>query len=111
MVIFTRASGKMERLMGLGFLLIPTALCMREIGSTISNMGREQNHGILIRLNTQATSKTAKKQATADSNSKVATTRASSKTANLKAKALITFLTVVKYTRVISKTTIWMDMG
>ena len=52
-----------------------------------------------------------KKQVTVGLNSKEDTTKVSLKTANLKVKVHITFLIVVKYTRVISKITIWMVMG
>ena len=53
MVIYIRENGKMEKQMGMVFLLTPTDLCTKVNGARTSNMVRVQNHGILIRLNIQ----------------------------------------------------------
>ena len=49
MEIFTKASGKMEKLMGMAHLSIRQAVCTKANGRMISSMAMAQSHGNFIK--------------------------------------------------------------
>ena len=107
METFIKVTGRMAKPMGMAYLLIQMAVCMRENGWMISSMDMERNHGTTKKSNTLVNSLTEKKQARAVLNSKVDITRAISKTENSMEKASITFPIPEKFTKVILKKTTW----
>jgi hypothetical protein len=109
MVIFIKATGKMEKPTAMESSLILTVACTKVNGLTINNMAMEQNRGTTKKLNIPESSMTAKKQAKVASNSKEDTTKVISKMENLTAREFITFLILVKFTRVILRKIICMD--
>merc|ERR1712195_463127 len=89
--------------------LTPTGACTKAIGLMINNMVKEQNHGISRKLNTPDSLSMAKRQVRAASNLKEDTMKVTSKMENLMVLALITFLILKKFTKVISKKIIWTE--
>lgn len=108
MEISIKVTGKMERPTATESSLTQTEVCTRVNGSTINNMVKEQNPGILRRLNILDSLSMEKRQVMVDLNSKEDTTKVNSKTENSMAKVFITFLIQVKFMMVISRRIIWM---
>ena len=70
MEIFIKVNGKMEWLMELELFAILREVSMKENGLKISNMERELNIGIIIRLSMKEISLKVKKQEKVNSNVK-----------------------------------------
>ena len=100
MEIFTKASGRMDRLMVKVCSVMSKEDCTMVLGHTINNKAKELKHGIMELLDMKVTSSRAKRQARVDLNSRAVLTRETSSMVNSMGMANTTSLNLEKFTTV-----------